>query len=64
MSAVDSREAGSALSPRAFAVAHQRSKSSFLGCSRILDYEVLGKLGEGTFGYVNGWDPFPYYFLC
>lgn len=44
---------GPAMSPRAFAVAHQRDKGSFVGCSRIADYEVLGKLGEGTFGYVR-----------
>lgn len=37
-------------SPRAFAIAHQRSKTSFRGCSRIGDYELQGKLGEGTFG--------------
>lgn len=24
-----------------------------MGCSRIGDYEVLGKLGEGTFGEVH-----------
>ncbi|SPN97211.1 related to cyclin dependent kinase C [Cephalotrichum gorgonifer] len=36
-----------------FAIAHQRPKSSFRGCSRIGDYEVLGKLGEGTFGEVH-----------
>lgn len=39
------------LSPRAFAVQHQRPRASFQGCSRITDYELLGKLGEGTFGY-------------
>ena len=44
---------GPAMSPRAFALAHQRDRSSFVGCSRISDYEVLGKLGEGTFGYVS-----------
>ena len=33
-----------------FAVAHQRPKASFQGCSRIGDYILLGKLGEGTFG--------------
>lgn len=43
---------GAAMSPRAFALAHQRDRGSFVGCSRIADYEVLGKLGEGTFGYV------------
>lgn len=49
---MDSRtpEPGAA-SPRAFAMAHQRPKLSFKGCSRINDYEILGKLGEGTFGY-------------
>jgi serine/threonine-protein kinase BUR1 len=24
-----------------------------MGCSRITDYEILGKLGEGTFGEVH-----------
>lgn len=36
--------------PRTFAMQHQRPRASFLGCSRITDYEVQGKLGEGTFG--------------
>lgn len=36
--------------PVAFAVAHQRPKATFQGCSRIGDYVLLGKLGEGTFG--------------
>lgn len=40
-------------SPRSFAIQHARPKSSFTGCSRISDYEVLGKLGEGTFGEVH-----------
>ena len=44
---------GAPMSPRSFAIAHQRPKSSFLGCSKIADYEILGKLGEGTFGYVR-----------
>ena len=34
----------------AFADAHQRPKAAFQGCSRIGDYIMLGKLGEGTFG--------------
>jgi serine/threonine-protein kinase BUR1 len=38
-------------SPRTYALNHLRPKSSFVGCSRISDYELLGKLGEGTFGY-------------
>jgi hypothetical protein len=38
-------------SPRTFALNHLRPRSSFKGCSRISDYELLGKLGEGTFGY-------------
>jgi hypothetical protein len=38
-------------SPRTFAINHVRPKSSFQGCSRISDYELQGKLGEGTFGY-------------
>lgn len=37
-------------SPRTFALNHLRPKSSFRGCSRIADYELQGKLGEGTFG--------------
>ncbi|KAG7100516.1 Serine/threonine-protein kinase BUR1 like [Verticillium longisporum] len=41
------------LSPRSFAIQHQRPRISFTGCSRITDYEVLGKLGEGTFGEVH-----------
>lgn len=41
------------LSPRSFAKQHMRSQSSFRGCSRISDYEQLGKLGEGTFGEVH-----------
>lgn len=38
-------------SPRTYALNHQRPKRSFQGCSRISDYELQGKLGEGTFGY-------------
>lgn len=38
-------------SPRTFALNHLRPRSSFKGCSRIADYELQGKLGEGTFGY-------------
>jgi serine/threonine-protein kinase BUR1 len=45
--------AGAPMSPRSFAIAHQRPKQSFLGCSKISDYEIKGKLGEGTFGYVS-----------
>jgi hypothetical protein len=30
----------------------QRITKQFRGCSRIADYEILGKLGEGTFGYL------------
>jgi len=44
---------GAPMSPRTFAYAHQRPRASFLGCSKIADYEVLGKLGEGTFGEVH-----------
>ncbi|KAF7543745.1 hypothetical protein G7046_g9937 [Stylonectria norvegica] len=40
-------------SPRTFALNHLRSRSSFQGCSRISDYELQGKLGEGTFGEVH-----------
>lgn len=39
-------------SPRTFALGHLRPRSSFHGCSRISDYELQGKLGEGTFGFV------------
>ncbi|RYC59828.1 hypothetical protein CHU98_g6398 [Xylaria longipes] len=42
-----------ALSPRSFAQQHQRPRDSFKGCSRITDYELQGKLGEGTFGEVH-----------
>ncbi|KHJ30639.1 putative serine threonine-protein kinase bur-1 [Erysiphe necator] len=42
-----------AISPRTFAKQHMRSQSSFRGCSRISNYEQLGKLGEGTFGEVH-----------
>ncbi|KAK7707284.1 serine/threonine protein kinase, CMGC, CDC2/CDK subfamily [Diaporthe eres] len=45
--------AGAASSPRHFALDHMRPKHSFVGCSRIGDFEVLGKLGEGTFGEVH-----------
>lgn len=38
-------------SPRTYALNHLRPRSSFQGCSRISDYELQGKLGEGTFGY-------------
>lgn len=37
-------------SPRTFALNHLRPRSSFIGCSRIGEYELQGKLGEGTFG--------------
>ena len=39
------------LSPRSFAIAHQR-RQNFVGCSKIHDYEIQCKLGEGTFGYI------------
>src|ERR1700709_1695894 len=35
---------------------HRRSPKEtrrYVGCSRITDYELEDKLGEGTFGYVN-----------
>ncbi|KAF5879622.1 putative cmgc cdk protein kinase protein [Botrytis fragariae] len=41
---------------------HTRAQSSFRGCSRISDYEVMGKIGEGTFGeilMINEKDGFP-----
>ncbi|KAK8111836.1 kinase-like domain-containing protein [Apiospora kogelbergensis] len=41
------------LSPVSSAKQHQRPRDSYLGCSRITDYELLGKLGEGTFGEVH-----------
>jgi serine/threonine-protein kinase BUR1 len=50
MSVTDLKEGAGAPSPRSFAIAHQRPKSSFVGCSQITDYEILDKLGEGTFG--------------
>ncbi|KAK3378166.1 kinase-like domain-containing protein [Podospora didyma] len=53
MSVIEAREMGIAPSPRTFAITHQRPPKSFTGCSRITDYEVLGKLGEGTFGEVH-----------
>lgn len=28
-------------------------KPRFPGCSNIRDFEFIGKLGEGTFGYVS-----------
>ncbi|KXH43506.1 hypothetical protein CNYM01_08861 [Colletotrichum nymphaeae SA-01] len=50
---MDSSAPNGGLSPRAFAMQHQRPRASFQGCSRISDYELLGKLGEGTFGEVH-----------
>ncbi|TVY85180.1 Serine/threonine-protein kinase BUR1 [Lachnellula suecica] len=44
---------GNGVSPRAFAAQNARSANSFRGCSRITDYDILGKLGEGTFGEVH-----------
>jgi serine/threonine-protein kinase BUR1 len=43
---------GDGESPRTFARKHARDPASFRGCSSISQYEILGKLGEGTFGYV------------
>lgn len=45
--------AGATSSPHVFALQHQRPKNSFVGCSRIGDYALKGKLGEGTFGEVH-----------
>jgi serine/threonine-protein kinase BUR1 len=42
-----------AMSPPFFPAQHQRPPTSFVGCSKITDYELLGKLGEGTFGEVH-----------
>lgn len=42
-----------AFSPRASAVQNGRSPTRFRGCSKISDYEIIGKLGEGTFGEVH-----------
>ncbi|KAL1877100.1 hypothetical protein VTK73DRAFT_8837 [Phialemonium thermophilum] len=53
MSADEIRPAAPPASPRSFAIAHQRPRSTYVGCSRISDYEILGKLGEGTFGEVH-----------
>ncbi|KAM3071982.1 serine/threonine protein kinase, CMGC, CDC2/CDK subfamily [Clarireedia jacksonii] len=36
-----------------FAQQHARPQNSFKGCSRITEYEVKGKIGEGTFGEVH-----------
>jgi serine/threonine-protein kinase BUR1 len=44
-------------SPRTFALNHLRPRSSFQGCSRIAEYDLQGKLGEGTFGYVKRTSP-------
>ncbi|KAJ2900183.1 uncharacterized protein MKZ38_002542 [Zalerion maritima] len=44
---------GGTMSPRSFALAHQRPKASFYGSSKIAEYDFLGKLGEGTFGEVH-----------
>ncbi|KAI5461139.1 kinase-like domain-containing protein [Mariannaea sp. PMI_226] len=41
------------ISPRTFAQTNIRPRNSFKGCSRIGDYELQGKLGEGTFGEVH-----------
>ncbi|KAK4460238.1 kinase-like domain-containing protein [Cladorrhinum samala] len=49
----DAGGGGAAVSPKSLAIAHQRPKHEFTGCSKIADYEVLGKLGEGTFGEVH-----------
>ncbi|KAF7875050.1 hypothetical protein EAF04_002222 [Stromatinia cepivora] len=36
-----------------YARQHTRPQNTFRGCSRITDYEVMGKIGEGTFGEVH-----------
>ncbi|KAG4436951.1 serine/threonine protein kinase [Cadophora sp. M221] len=41
------------ISSTTFALQHIRDSSAFVGCSKITDYEMLGKLGEGTFGEVH-----------
>jgi len=41
------------ISCREFVAQNGRPSTAFRGCSRITDYEVLGKLGEGTFGEVH-----------
>ncbi|KAI1201025.1 kinase-like protein [Nemania serpens] len=53
MATTTSASENGASSPRSFAQEHQRPRDSFKGCSRITDYELLGKLGEGTFGEVH-----------
>ncbi|KAF9881340.1 serine threonine-protein kinase bur-1 [Colletotrichum karsti] len=50
---MESSAPNSSASPRTFAIKHQRPRTSFVGCSRITDYKLLGKLGEGTFGEVH-----------
>jgi len=40
-------------SPKSYAVTHQRPQSSFSGSARIGDFDIIGKLGEGTFGEVH-----------
>jgi serine/threonine-protein kinase BUR1 len=41
------------ISSPAYVVQHARPQHTFHGCSRITDYERLGKIGEGTFGEVS-----------
>ncbi|CAG8961843.1 hypothetical protein HYFRA_00014019 [Hymenoscyphus fraxineus] len=46
--------AASQLSPQSNGVSpRSQSATRFRGCSRITDYDILGKLGEGTFGEVH-----------
>lgn len=46
-------------SPRTLTLNHQHPKRTFQGCSRISDYELQGKLGEGTFGYASSYHTNP-----
>ncbi|KAL2067865.1 hypothetical protein VTL71DRAFT_15963 [Oculimacula yallundae] len=41
------------VSSTTFALQNVRDSSKFVGCSKITDYEMMGKLGEGTFGEVH-----------
>ena len=50
---IQAQSPSSTISPRSFAAQHARPQNTFKGCSRITDYKVEAKLGEGTFGEVH-----------